>query len=184
MQSKSSSKHDQVRDEDRAIVRRLFERVYSTGDLSLVDELVASDFVGDSTESSEAYLGPEGMKSHVSRLRGVFYGFTIEIDDLHVEDDTFEVSWIARGTHERRFLGIEPTVNVGQAGDEPHGNRIAVSGVATGTLTNGEIRENRIIWDEETLRRQLGGSVEGADDDTGSPESNGQERPLLEREET
>lgn len=163
MPGKSSSKRDRDRDEDRAVVRRLFEQVYSKGDLSIVDELVASDFVGYSTESSDTYHGPDGVKTHMSRLRAAFHGFTIEIDGLHVEGNTFEVSWTARGTHERRFLGVEPTCTVGQAGEEPHGNQIAVPGVTTGTIANGKIHESKMIWDVAALRHQLGSSVEIAE---------------------
>jgi len=184
MRTESSAEHGQDRDreENRAVVRRLFERVYSKGDLSLVDELVASDFVGYSTESADAYRGPEGVKTHMSRLRGAFHGFAIEIDDIHVDGDTFEVSWTARGVHERRFLGVEPTCTVGPAGEEPHGNRIAVAGVTRGTIENGKVHESEMVWDGATLRQQLGTSVEDAEGDADSPESTARKRPLLERE--
>lgn len=162
MSSKSDSKRGRVADEDRAVVHRLFERVYSKGELNLIDELVASDFTGYSTESSDLYLGPVGVKTHVRRLRTAFHGFTIEIDDLYVEGDTFEGSWTARGTHEQRYVGVEPTCTIGQAGEEPHGNRVTVTGVASGTIRNDKIHELRMRWDVETLRRQLGSSTEAA----------------------
>lgn len=180
MPDKSPAKHDRGRDSDRnrAVVRRLFERVYSKGDLSLVDELVATDFVGYSTETADAYLGPEGVKTHMSRLRAAFHGFTIDVDAIHVEGDTFEVAWTARGVQERRFLGVEPTCTIGRAGEEPRGTRIAVPGVATGRITNGKIHESEMVWDVEVLRNQLGASAEDADAVTDSRASADREPSL------
>lgn len=149
--------------QEQAILRCLFERVYSTGELSFVDELVGPDFIGDSIESTDGYLGPDGMKTHVTRLRRAFHGFTLEIDALQVEGDNFEVQWTARGTHERPFVGIEPTCNIGPLGEDPHGTRIAVTGDARGVLTNGLLREWIMTWDEESLHRQLGAAASQAD---------------------
>lgn len=180
MPNKSFPKHGRIRnrDRERVVIRRLFERVYSKGDLSLVEELVASDFVGTSNESSERYLGPAGVKTHVSRLRGAFFGFTIEIEDISLDGDTFEVTWTARGTHERRFLGVDPTCPIGRAGEEPHGSRIAVGGVTRGTITNEEIHESEMVWDVKTLRHQLGSSGEVTETDTDSGKCN-ERKPLL-----
>lgn len=163
MPSESLSKRSQGGHEYQAVIRCLFERVYSKGELSLVEELVTADFVGDSIESADAYLGSKGVKKHVIRLRTAFHGFTVEIDDLFIEDNTLKVLWTARGTHERRLLGINPTCNIGQVGEEPHGNRFTVSGITTGTIKNGKIDEMEMIWDLEKLCRQLGSSVEDAE---------------------
>lgn len=170
MLSESIPGRDRVGDENKTSVRDLLERVYSKGELHLVDELVASDFVGYSTESGDAYVGPQGIRKHVIRLRTVFHGFAIETDELHVDDDTFEASWTARGTHERQFLGIDPTCNIGQAGEEPHGNRITVSGIITGTIENRKIHESEMAWDVEGLCYQLSSSVEDAETDSSTHE--------------
>lgn len=180
MPNESTTKCDQVADENRAAVRSLFERVYSKGELNLIDDVVTSDFIAESTESSHAYLGPGGMRAHVIRLRAAFRGFTIGIDDLHVQGDTFEVSWTARGTHERRFRGVDPVCDLGRVGEEPRGNRLAVSGDTRGTVRNGKIHESRMVWDAEELRHQLGVSVEDAETDTGAGGWAGRNPSLLE----
>lgn len=155
MSSKLTPKYDQDQAEDKAVIRHLFEQVYSKGRLGIVNVLVSSEFSGSSSVSPDAYFGPDGLKSHVIRLRTVFHGFTIDIDDLHVKGDSFEVSWTARGKHERRFLDIEPSCIIGRAGVEPHGIEIAVAGITTGTITGGKIRESSMIWDVKELRHQL-----------------------------
>lgn len=153
----------QVEELNGALIRHCLERVYSNGELSLVNQLVAPDFVGESNESSAAHLGTEGVKAHVIQLRRTLNGFTITVDGLRLEGDTFEVSWTACGAHERRFLGIDPTCNIGQAGEEPHGNRIAVAGLTTGTISDGKIKTFRMSWDVEALRHQLASPVKHGD---------------------
>ncbi|WP_224271038.1 ester cyclase [Haloprofundus salinisoli] len=180
MPSELTTKRSQVADENQAVIRCLFERVYSKGELNVIDRMVTSDFIENSTDSSRAYRGPEGIKSHVIRLRTSFNEFTIEIDDLHVQGDSFEVSWTARGTHERRFQGVDPVCNIGQVGEEPHGNHIVISGVTSGTSSNGKIHESRMVWDMTELRRQLGVSIEDAEMDTDDRVSTDQNPPLLE----
>lgn len=168
MSSQTIRERGGVEEQDGVVIRHCLERVYSKGELSLVDQLVASDFVGESDESPVAYLGTEGVKAHVIKLRRAVDGLTIAIDDLRIESDTFEVSWTASGMHERRFLGIEPTCNIGQAGEEPHGNRIAVAGLTTGTISDGKIRTFRMSWGIEELRRQLASPGEHGDTPVGS----------------
>lgn len=160
MVSELTPEYDQDQAEDQAVIRRLFEQVYSKGRLNIINELVSSEFSGSSSASPDAYFGLDGLKSRVIRLRKAFHGFTIDIDDLHVKGDSFEVSWTARGRHERQFLDIEPTCIIGQAGVEPHGIEIAVAGITTGTITGGKIQENSMIWDIEELRHQLGSAVD------------------------
>lgn len=133
-------------------IRRLFERVYSTGELSQVDTLVASDCTAYSVEAATAYHGPAGMKTHVSRLRTAFGGFSIEIDALRDSGDAVAVEWTARGRHERPFVGVEPTCRVGAAGEEPHGPQVVVPGRASGRFAREQLREWRMEWNVDDLR--------------------------------
>lgn len=142
--------------ENEAVVRELFERIYSKGELDRIADVVASDFVGDGPGSDHPYVGTEGIRSRVVELRTAFGGFTVDIEDLQIRGDAFEVSWTATGRQERRFDGVDPTCIVGRAGVEPHGSPIAVAGRTVGTIRDGRIQESRSGWDVSALRRQLG----------------------------
>jgi hypothetical protein len=144
-------------------VRRLFERVYSTGELSFLDELVAPGFVGYGTDTPDAYHGPEGLREHVVRLRSAFFGPVFDLDEIDRFGNTWAATWTARGTHERPFLGAEPTCVVGRAGEEPHGRRVAVPGVSRVTVVDGRIDRHRMTWEEDRLRAPLGRSTVAAD---------------------
>lgn len=156
MTSHSTQTDTRLAHADAAVVHRLFERVYSKGELLHVDDIVAPAVVLYSDELREAYVGSDGIGTHVKRLRRAFHGFTMEVDALHLSGESFVAEWTARGSHERPFMGVEPTCIVGGPGTEPHGKRIEVSGVAAGTIRNGVLTECRLEWDLATLRRQLG----------------------------
>lgn len=170
MPNEASDNSDHDEEINEAIIRRLFERVYSKGELYGVDELIAPGFVGSSIESADAYCGPDGLKSDVIRLRSAFGGFTIEIDDIQLTGGLFAVSWTARGTHEQRFQGIDPVCIVGEVGEEPHGTPITVAGVTEGLIREGKFRKGDMTWNWAEFRRQLGDSVPSGTD-TGSHES-------------
>lgn len=166
MASKLTPKGEQNQEEDHAVIRHLFEHVYSRGRLDILSVLVGPEFRGSSSVSPDASFGLDGLKSHVIRLRNAFHGFNIDIDDLLVKGDNFEVVWTACGSHERRFLDIEPTCIIGQAGVEPHGIEMAVAGRTTGMITGGKIQESSMIWDIKELRHQLGPAVGASQRDT------------------
>jgi hypothetical protein len=155
MYSKSTTTSEDLDGEGRLAIRYLFDRVYSKGDLGLINEITTQDFVGYSTEAEDTYHGPEGLREHVIRLRTAFFGFTMEIENIERDGLVWEVAWTARGTHERPFLGVEPTCIIGQAGEEPHGKRIAVPGISDVTVGDQMIRHHDMRWDMNRLRGEL-----------------------------
>jgi hypothetical protein len=52
-------------EQNKAIVRRAFEEPWK-GDLAVVDELVASDYIGHDPANPEPLRGPEGVKELTS----------------------------------------------------------------------------------------------------------------------
>lgn len=93
---------------NKALVRRYYEDVVSTG---AVDE-VAAFVSGDYTEAHDGRVYPigiEGAKEHILGVRRTY-------PDLHltVEQQIAEGEWVAtrvtmRGTHRGEWLGIMPT---------------------------------------------------------------------------
>lgn len=135
-------------------VRRLFEQVYSEGDLAVARESVGSDFEGYCTGAGKTYHGVGGVKAHASRLRAAFAGLTVEVDEISPTPEGFEARVTASGRFERGFGGIEPSCVIGTAGEEPHGPTVTFTGVATGRITDGTLRDWTIEWDTDALRNQ------------------------------
>jgi hypothetical protein len=58
-------------DQNKAIVRRAFEEPWK-GKLDVVDELVASQYIGHDPANPEPLHGPEGVKEFISSYRAAF----------------------------------------------------------------------------------------------------------------
>jgi predicted SnoaL-like aldol condensation-catalyzing enzyme len=57
-------------EENKVLLRRLFEEVWNQGNLATVDELLAADYVLH--DPAQLIRGPEGFKAYVSAFRAAF----------------------------------------------------------------------------------------------------------------
>ncbi len=92
-------------EQNRAIVRRLYEEVFNQGNLGTADELLAPDARSHAGPSP----GPEGLKRHTSMLRAAFPDLHQSIEDVIAEGDKVVVRTTCTGTHVGEFMGIPPT---------------------------------------------------------------------------
>jgi steroid delta-isomerase-like uncharacterized protein len=132
-------------DQNKMIVRRAIEEPWS-GNLDLVDELFASDYVGHDPANPEPLRGPEGVKEFIATYRAAFPDSKITVDAQLAEGNLVATRWSGQGTHEGgELLGIEPT-----------GKRVTVSGITVSRLDGGKIVEEFQNWDTFGLMQQLG----------------------------
>ncbi len=130
-------------EQNKMLVRRTLEEVYSQGHLAVVDELVASDFVIHTP--SEEIRGPEGTKQFVAALRTAFPDIHFTVEDQIAEGDTVVTRWTARGTHTGEFQGLPPT-----------GKQVRLAGTDIDRIADGKAVECWANVDELGLMRQLG----------------------------
>ena len=90
------------------LARRLINDVWSSGNLDAIDELVTEEYV-DYYESKENVNGRDGLKKHVSGLRESFPDFGKEIKEVVATENTAALRFMATGSHEGVYEGIEPT---------------------------------------------------------------------------
>jgi steroid delta-isomerase-like uncharacterized protein len=100
---------------DEAIVRRLFEEAWSKGNLAVIDEVIAPNYVNHSPLVPGLPPGSEGVKLSTQGLRNAFPDIHYTIEDMIAEGDKVVTRWIARGTHKGEFLGIPATGKEGEA---------------------------------------------------------------------
>jgi len=131
--------------DNKAIVSRLLDAVWSKGQLSVIDELVSTDFVGYWPFNSEPVRGPREYKELVSEMRKVFPDQTIRILDQITEGDKVVTRLEVTGTQRGEFLTIPPT-----------NKTLTVEGLALTRLANGRIVETRVQMDTFTMLRALG----------------------------
>ena len=94
--------------EQKALVRRLIDEVWTQGNLAVVDALLAPDFVEHYPGLGQVW-GPGGAKQAITELRTIFPDFAATIEELLAEGDTVGVRLTVRGTHTGTYLGIPPT---------------------------------------------------------------------------
>ena len=131
-------------EENKAIVRRVYEQVWSKGNLDVVDELYAADFVLHDP-AQPGIRGPEGYKQLVTGNRTAFPDLQITVEDQLAEGDKVATAWVARGTHNGEFAGTPPT-----------GTQGTVTGTTISRVVAGKIVAERSNWDTLGLLQQLG----------------------------
>ena len=106
-------------EQNKAIERRLLDEVYSQGNLDVIDELVACDFVGHGTAADGGDQGREAYKHFVVEMRTAFPDLQITVEDQIAEGDKVVTRWRARGTHTGTFQGIPPPADPGRCLEPP-----------------------------------------------------------------
>jgi steroid delta-isomerase-like uncharacterized protein len=122
-----------------------FDEVFSQGDLDLVDELIAPDYVGHPSGPEEELRGPQGVKEYIARLREGVSDLTLTIEDQVADGDTVATRWTARGTLDGELLGAGPT-----------GRTATVTGITIQRLEGGRIVEGWTSWDMLGMLQQFG----------------------------
>src|SRR5688500_7987371 len=95
--------------QEKSIVRRLIDEVWSQGHFDVVDELVATDYIGHSQSAETETRGTEGYKQFFAMVRGAFPDVQFTVERELSEDGYAAAHWIARGTHLGAFAGVPPT---------------------------------------------------------------------------
>jgi steroid delta-isomerase-like uncharacterized protein len=131
-------------DANKRIIQRLFEEPW-TGNLDVIDEFVAPDYVGHDPSEQEPTRGPDGVKEFIERYRSAFDGARLTVDDQFAEGDKVATRWTASGTHTGEIAGIAPT-----------GKDVTVTGLTISRFAGGKVVEEWTTWDTLGMLVQLG----------------------------
>jgi steroid delta-isomerase-like uncharacterized protein len=124
---------------------RTLEEVFNQGDLDLVDELVAPDFLNHDVPPGMNNRGPDSTRQIVRMLRTAFPDLHFTIEELVTEADTVAGRVTMRGTHLGPFQGIAPT---GRSFEQVHMHFVR--------FRDGKAIEHRAVRDDLGMMRQLG----------------------------
>jgi steroid delta-isomerase-like uncharacterized protein len=131
-------------EENKAIVRR-FWGVWEEGNIDLVDELLAPDYINHTPASPDQPTGPEGVKGVVAMFRSAIPDLRVVVEDMIAEGDTGVVRYTLEGTHEGELFGVPPT-----------GQRLNIKSIAVERVSDGKIREHWRVTDSLDMMQQLG----------------------------
>jgi steroid delta-isomerase-like uncharacterized protein len=125
------------------VASRWYEEVFNAGNLALIDELFAPNFVDH--DPSNPLPGLEGVRQLVSMYRGAFPDLHLTIDDEITEGDKVVTRFTGRGTHMGPLMGIPSS-----------GKRVTITAIDILRFENGRIAEHWGNQDLLGMMRQLG----------------------------
>lgn len=128
---------------NKNVVRRLVDEAQSGGNLSVVDELLADDFV-DYTPFPGVPPDRAGVKMLFGYLRAAFPDLRVRIDEQIAEGEKVVTRKTFEGTHRGEFMGVAST-----------GRSIAFEVIDILTVRNGRVAEHRVVFDQLAIREQL-----------------------------
>jgi steroid delta-isomerase-like uncharacterized protein len=137
----------EVEEEQKDLVRRVYNEIINQGNMALASEVIAADFVDHVPHvlPGQPTAGPEALTWLVSLLRTVFPDLHAEIDRLVIEGDRVVVRAVWSGTHQGQFVGFTPT-----------GKHVQVMVIEIARIANGKIVEHWGEMDVLGMLEQLG----------------------------
>lgn len=124
------------------MLRRFVEEGFNRGDTSVVDEVVAEDFV---YHDPSLPSGREGVKQVMQMFRSAFPDGRLTIESLIAEGDRVVARHTFTGTHDGEFMGVAPT-----------GRTVRIQEIDIGRIEDGKIAEHWGLADVLGLMQQLG----------------------------
>ena len=129
---------------NKAIVRRFVEEVQNGGNLAVVDEVAAPDYVNHTSQAGVP-ANREGLKQLTAMFRRAFPDGRMTIEDMVAEEDRVATRKTFRGTHRGELMGIPPT-----------GRAVAIQLIDIVRLADGKAVESWNAADDLGLLQQLG----------------------------
>lgn len=117
------------RQENKALVRRIYEEMWNQAQPALAREL---------------FTHPGGVERAVSNFLAAFPDLQHTVIEMIAEDDRVAARFVARGTHAGQWEHFPPT-----------GRAIEYTGVTIAQITAGKISDHYTWWDRASLIEQV-----------------------------
>ena len=131
-------------EQNKMISRRLIEEGFNKGNLAVVDEVCADNYVNHDAPPG---LPParEGIKAFIGMYRTAFPDLRSTIDEQIAEGDRVVTRWTAQGTNNGSMFGMPAT-----------GKRMTITGHVIDRIVGGKIVETWNTFDQLGMMQQLG----------------------------
>lgn len=134
-------------EEVKNLAKRVIDEAYNKGNVDVLDEAYATNFVRHNPPPFPDIEGLEALKQYNKDLRTAFPDFQGTIDEMVVEGDTFVLRYTWRGTHTGQMSNIPIP---------PTGKRVTGVGCLVGHRASGKTVEEWSYADNLGLLQQLG----------------------------
>jgi steroid delta-isomerase-like uncharacterized protein len=130
--------------DNATVIDRINDEAFNSGDVAVLDELVAENFVEHDPMPGMA-PDREGFKAMIRGLREAFPDFHTEVEDQIVAGDKVVERWSCTGTQEGEFMGLPPT-----------NRHVEIHGMDISRLADGRLVEHWTQVDMMSMLQQLG----------------------------
>jgi predicted ester cyclase len=130
-------------EENKNLVRRIFEEGINQNKPNVFDELLAPTYVNYNFPTPAP--GVDGFKMVIGLFRTAFPDFQVTLEEELAEDDKVITRGHFTGSHKGDFQGIPPT-----------GKQIKVKYIDVWRIADGKMVENWVQMDQLGLMQQLG----------------------------
>jgi steroid delta-isomerase-like uncharacterized protein len=128
--------------ENKTLIRRYVEECIGKNDMSLMDELLAANYVWHGPSGD---LDLQAYKRFQPSVLAAFPDGYWTIDDMIAEGDRVAWRFTFHGTHRGEFMGFPAT-----------GRSFRLAGLVISRVAEGKIAEEWEIFDSAEMARQLG----------------------------
>jgi len=132
-------------EKNSAAVKRFYDEVMGKGNLKVIDELVADNFVDHSVPDPDMPGNKMGLTQTMGMFRTGFPDLQITVEDMIAKGDKVWVYTTMRGTNTGEFMGKPAT-----------GKKIEVKGIDIVRFVNGKAVEHWGLNDDMAMMTQLG----------------------------
>ena len=135
-------------EKNKALVRRFFEEVWGKGNVAVVDELLAPDFVDRDLLSGQG-SSREGYKRSITEFRAAFSFADLTIEYQIAEGDMVVTKFSMRCIHRGEFLGVPPS------GEEGTYSTIRIQRIVGSRITDEWSEGNLVEWIMPSFEREI-----------------------------
>jgi len=129
---------------NKAGVQRMIDEVMNQGNLAVIDELFAADYLMHDPAWPVEVKGSEGFKQWAGAMLEPFFSDSQITGEVIAEGDKVAVYWIWSGIHTGEFMGIPGT-----------GRQIVVAGTSIHRFADGQFVESWASYDGLGMMQQL-----------------------------
>jgi predicted ester cyclase len=131
-------------EENKAMIRRVWEEIINKGDLTVADEIMTNNYVYRGSGGQE-FHGPEGFKQFITMFRTAFPDLHATVEDMFAVGDKVAHRATLRGTHKGDLMGIAPT-----------GKQVAIAAIVISRFEGDKEAEAWANLDQLSMMQQMG----------------------------
>jgi steroid delta-isomerase-like uncharacterized protein len=129
----------------KATMQRIYDEMFNQGNLDVIDELLADDFVEHQELPPGIPQGKGAPRAYTEMFRSAFPDFHMAVEEMLQDGNKVITRVNVSGTHRGEFMGIPPT-----------NNKFDVSAIDIVEFRDGQAIGHWGVMEEARMMQQLG----------------------------